>query len=90
LTEILRRHAEDEYAAELAADGDRPRPPGWRLQAAKRLAPAGARVRFGNSPYVGRYWSRLTRVAHGAWSAQFREDNSGAGGEGLLASMYCR
>jgi MoxR-like ATPase len=34
LTEILRRHAEDEYAAELAklaADDDRPRPPGWRL-----------------------------------------------------------
>jgi MoxR-like ATPase len=34
LTEILRRHAEDEYAAELAAlaaADDRPRPPGWRL-----------------------------------------------------------
>jgi MoxR-like ATPase len=34
LTEILRRHAEDEYAAELAtlATADaRPRPPGWRL-----------------------------------------------------------
>jgi hypothetical protein len=32
--EILRRHAEDEYAAELAAlaaADDRPRPPGWRL-----------------------------------------------------------
>jgi MoxR-like ATPase len=34
LTEIVRRHAEDEYAAELAmlaAADDRPRPPGWRL-----------------------------------------------------------
>ena len=34
MTEILRRHAEDEYAAELAslaAGDDRPRPPGWRL-----------------------------------------------------------
>jgi MoxR-like ATPase len=31
---VLRRHAEDEYAAELsalAAADDRPRPPGWRL-----------------------------------------------------------
>jgi len=36
LTEILRRHAEDEYAVELAmlaAADDRPRPPGWRLSA---------------------------------------------------------
>jgi MoxR-like ATPase len=34
LTEIVRRHAEDEYAGELstlAAADDRPRPPGWRL-----------------------------------------------------------
>ncbi|WP_030172577.1 ATP-binding protein [Spirillospora albida] len=34
MTEILRPHAEQEYAAELAglaAHDDRPRPPGWRL-----------------------------------------------------------
>jgi MoxR-like ATPase len=34
VSEVLRRHAEDEYATELAllaASDDRPRPPGWRL-----------------------------------------------------------
>jgi hypothetical protein len=123
LTEILRRHAEDEYAAELAtlaAPDDRPRPPGWRLQAANGLLQPVRGVRFGNSPHVGRYRSSLTRVTQGAWSAccpvsagwveglpanvrrppsvqqvgqcaaQFHEGNSGAGGEGLLASMHCR
>jgi MoxR-like ATPase len=34
VTEVLRRHAENEYATELAllaAGDDRPRPPGWRM-----------------------------------------------------------
>jgi hypothetical protein len=34
VTDVVRRHAEDEFAAELsklAKDDDRPKPPGWRL-----------------------------------------------------------